>query len=72
MTNPEADRLYRLYLKAKAEFERICRLGTIPSEDYEQAKERARAALKKYQDYKTTIAVAEGQYDAIGWRPGRD
>jgi hypothetical protein len=72
MTNPEAERLHKLYMKAKAEFERICRLETIPSDAYEQAKEQAMAALKQYQDYKTTIAVAEGQYDAIGWRPGRD
>jgi hypothetical protein len=72
MDKPEADRLFRLYIKARTEFERVYRMETIPSDAYEESREQATAALRKYQDYMTTIAVAEGQYDVIGWRPGRD
>lgn len=67
----EADKLLRLYHEARAEFERIAHSETIMSDEYEAARERAKAALRRYQDFKSILSVAEGQYDAIGWRPGR-
>jgi urate oxidase len=44
------DRLFQEYLEAKAEFERVAHSGTINSDEYEAARERAKLALKKYRD----------------------
>jgi urate oxidase len=46
----DKDRLFQIYLKAKAEFERIAHSETIVSDDYEAARARAKAALKEYRD----------------------
>lgn len=51
VSKPETDRLQRLYLQAKTEFERIAHSETIRSDDYEAARDRAKAALKDYQDF---------------------
>jgi hypothetical protein len=51
MDKPEADRLFRLYIKARTEFERVCRMETIPSDAYEESRRQAKEALKQYQDF---------------------
>ena len=51
MDKLEADRLFRIYTKAKAEFERICHLETIPSDVYEESRRKAKEALKQYKDF---------------------
>lgn len=55
MENPEAERLWALYLKAKAEFERISHSGTVMSDQYETARRQAKETLSAYQRAKASI-----------------
>ncbi len=48
MANPEAERMWGLYLLAKAEFERIAHSGTVMSDEYEVARRQAKDALQAY------------------------
>jgi urate oxidase len=63
------DQLFQTYLEAKAEFERIAHSETVLSDEYEAARERAKIALKNYQDSKPPAALTEaGQPQSV--RPG--
>ena len=42
------DQLFQTYLEAKAEFERVAHSGTIKSDEYSAARDRAKAALREY------------------------
>jgi urate oxidase len=44
----DKDRLLQVYLEAKAEFERVAHSGTIMSEEYSAARDRAKAAFREY------------------------
>lgn len=48
MGNSETERLWGLYLKAKAEFERIAHSGTVMADHYEIARRQAKEALLAY------------------------